>query len=199
MKDVQLGSFDEGADYVLAVLDALQLHQFILVGYSLGGATGIEIAARVPERLVRLVAIAPPVAAGYELLYPDMFVDLSSIDTSPEVARRTFAWETVDEMEDCWALMGFPKGSLPRFFLRMLAYRRATTYAPGHWLKFIKNFGGSMLDAQIVPLTTEQWTGLRRFAADSRELVIVGDHDRVLPEEDGGSREGGASGHRLRA
>ena len=40
MKDQQPGSFDEGADYVLAVLDALQLHQFILVGYSLGGATG---------------------------------------------------------------------------------------------------------------------------------------------------------------
>ena len=176
MKDVQPGSFDEGADYVLAVLDALQLHQFILVGYSLGGATGIEIAARVPERLVRLVAIAPPVAAGYELLYPDMFVDLSSIDTSPEVARRTFAWETVDEMEDCWVRMGIPKGSVPQFFLRMVAYRRATTYAPGHWLKFIKNFNAA---TQISPLTTEQWTGLRRFAADGRLLVIVGDHDRV--------------------
>ena len=37
-----------------------------------------------------------------------------------------------------------------------------------------------MLDyTQLLPLTAEQWTGLRRFAADGRLLVIVGDRDRV--------------------
>ena len=61
MKGLQPGSFDEGADYVLAVLDALQLHQFILVGYSLGGAIAFEMVRRRAAAVGRGVLLAPAV------------------------------------------------------------------------------------------------------------------------------------------
>ena len=61
-------TIDDLADDVVLLLDRLGLHRVHFVGLSLGGMTGMRLAARNPERLDRLVVLCtspllgPPVA-----------------------------------------------------------------------------------------------------------------------------------------
>jgi pimeloyl-ACP methyl ester carboxylesterase len=52
------------ADYVLGFLDALELDPPVLVCHSLGGAVGLSIAARHPERLAGLVLVDSSAPTG---------------------------------------------------------------------------------------------------------------------------------------
>lgn len=67
-------------DTVLAVADAMGLRRFSLVGHSMGGTLGLEIAARGERRLERLIVINPaglgriPVVTPLRLLSPSFVV-----------------------------------------------------------------------------------------------------------------------------
>lgn len=50
-------TIDDLADDVIALLDRLDLHRVHFVGLSLGGMTGMRLAAREPDRLDRLVVL----------------------------------------------------------------------------------------------------------------------------------------------
>jgi lipase len=54
-------SLDAHTDDVVDTLDALQLDRVDVVGHSFGGRLGLELAARKPERVARLVLLDPAV------------------------------------------------------------------------------------------------------------------------------------------
>jgi pimeloyl-ACP methyl ester carboxylesterase len=60
---------DNGASFVLAVLDRLGVQRFSLAGNSLGGEVAWRIAARVPQRVHKLVLVD---AIGYQLADSDI-------------------------------------------------------------------------------------------------------------------------------
>lgn len=51
-------SVEDTADWMLAVLDAAGLAKAAVVGHSLGSLIGLEVAARAPERITRLLMLA---------------------------------------------------------------------------------------------------------------------------------------------
>lgn len=57
-------TIDEIADDVLALADALGYREFSLIGHSMGGMVGERIAARAPERVRGMVALAPVPCGG---------------------------------------------------------------------------------------------------------------------------------------
>jgi 3-oxoadipate enol-lactonase len=57
-------TIDDLADDVVALLDRLDLHRVHFVGLSLGGMTGLRLAARNPERLDRLVVLCTSALLG---------------------------------------------------------------------------------------------------------------------------------------
>lgn len=60
-------STTEAAQDVLALADALEWDRFSLVGHSMGGAVAQRVLAAAPERVRRLVGIAPVPAGGVPL------------------------------------------------------------------------------------------------------------------------------------
>jgi pyruvate dehydrogenase E2 component (dihydrolipoamide acetyltransferase) len=58
-KSIGSGDVDTFADLIIAFLDAIAINQADLGGHSLGGAIALRIAARYPERVRRLILLAP--------------------------------------------------------------------------------------------------------------------------------------------
>lgn len=65
-------SIPQYADDVIAVADALGLGTFTYAGHSMGGAIGFELGLRYPERLDKLVLVAPAPADGIDISAPGM-------------------------------------------------------------------------------------------------------------------------------
>src|SRR5688572_6023922 len=75
--------YEQLADDVAAVMDHLAIAQADVVGYSMGGMTGLQLAMRHPERVRKLVAVSPnyrsdgyypELLAGLTMLTPEFFV-----------------------------------------------------------------------------------------------------------------------------
>jgi 3-oxoadipate enol-lactonase len=62
---------------VIALCDHLQIQQFTYCGHSMGGGTGFQLAATVPERLHKLVLMAPIPSGGFP----------TTLDPDPTPAR----------------------------------------------------------------------------------------------------------------
>jgi pimeloyl-ACP methyl ester carboxylesterase len=76
-------SYEQLADDVAALMDHLAVAQADVVGYSMGGTTGLQLAIRHPELVRKLVAVSPnyrsdgyylELLAGLTMLTPDIFV-----------------------------------------------------------------------------------------------------------------------------
>jgi pimeloyl-ACP methyl ester carboxylesterase len=74
--------YEQLADDVAALMDHLAVEQADVVGYSMGGTTGLQVAIRHPKRVRTLVAISPnyrsdgyypELLAGLQMLTPDVF------------------------------------------------------------------------------------------------------------------------------
>ena len=74
---------DYYVDFVLHLLDALQLSQVALVGLSMGGAIALGFTLRCPERVTRLVAVDPygimPKVAWHKLSYLYVMTPLNEL------------------------------------------------------------------------------------------------------------------------
>lgn len=75
-------TYEALADDARAVLDALQIRQVDVLGYSMGGCAGIQLAIRHPARVARLISISagtrldswyPEVLQGVSQMTPAMF------------------------------------------------------------------------------------------------------------------------------
>jgi pimeloyl-ACP methyl ester carboxylesterase len=71
--DPRIDGIDDYLLHYLDLFDALKLHDFDLVGYSLGGWFAAEFAARHAARLRKLVLIAPSGLVVPEVTVPDFF------------------------------------------------------------------------------------------------------------------------------
>lgn len=65
-------SFADRADSVLRTLDALGVGQAVLVGHSMGGRMTIQLAARVPERVLAAVLFDPAAGARFDHVMPTL-------------------------------------------------------------------------------------------------------------------------------
>jgi pimeloyl-ACP methyl ester carboxylesterase len=77
--------YEQMADDVAALLEHLGITQADVVGYSMGGGVGLQLAIRHPERVRKLVAMS----AGYRLdgMYPEVIAGIA--DITPEVFYNT--------------------------------------------------------------------------------------------------------------
>jgi pimeloyl-ACP methyl ester carboxylesterase len=79
----RLLSYEQMADDVAALPDHLSIAQADVVGYSMGGSTGLQVAIRHPELVRKLVAVSanfssdgyyPELLMGLQMMTPDIFV-----------------------------------------------------------------------------------------------------------------------------
>jgi len=75
--------YEQLADDVAAVMEHLGITQADVVGYSMGGTTGLQVAIRHPRRVRKLVAVSPnfrsdgyypELLAGLQVMTPEIFV-----------------------------------------------------------------------------------------------------------------------------
>lgn len=107
------------ADDVIGVADALGLGEFTFVGHSMGGVVGYELALRYPERLRRLVLVAPAPADG--------------VQAPPEFRERARALRQARDAETMLRerLVMAPRRPDPERFRR--AVERALSVSDGHF------------------------------------------------------------------
>ncbi len=69
-------------DDIAALVDMLELPQVAVVGFSLGAIVATQLAARLPERVTRAIAVDPPYRAGpFSAL---QFADIREVKNMPE-------------------------------------------------------------------------------------------------------------------
>jgi pimeloyl-ACP methyl ester carboxylesterase len=153
------------ADELLGLLDALDLRDATLVGWSYGGATSIVAARRDPSRVGRLVLVGS-VGPGIEMRGgpPELVLDfltgpvLSWVERVPPVARRLRLATTG---------AAFHPAPVPDWYLNLLA----ANFARPHTLQAFRSEGRDLggeadLDPSAIALPI---------------LVIQGADDRLVP------------------
>jgi pimeloyl-ACP methyl ester carboxylesterase len=149
-------------DTVLGVADAMGVRRFSLVGHSMGGTLGLEIAARGDRRLERLVVINPaglgkiPVVTPLRLLSPSFVVPFlprlttrRMISMILRVAYATPDRPTERDIEEYWAPSQFDE------------------------------FAGACR-ACLHQVNWSRWSATKLRSIRLPVLVILGGHDRIV-------------------
>jgi pimeloyl-ACP methyl ester carboxylesterase len=160
-------SLEANADDLLAVVDALGIDEFLLVGHSLGAGVATVFAAAHPRRVRGLLVVDP---VGDQRLAPDeMQTFLVALDT-PHYAEI---------IRDYWASISGPDPSLRDRLIEDLAKTpRAAVIGMLRALqrtnltRAIRQFPGPKL-AVVTPLNDFPFS-LHRVDADVRPIVIEG-------------------------
>ena len=121
-------SMADMAHYVEHVLQALDVKETIdLIGYSMGGGIAAHYVQDYPQRLNRLVLLAP---YFYELATDAFIKALDSGDWS-----SIHGWETLAQMKQFFQhWLGYAPADLPpEFIMRALHALRADQYPAGYW------------------------------------------------------------------
>lgn len=87
------------ADDVLALLDSLGVGRFSYAGVSIGGAVGLELALRVPDRLERLAVLASAARFANAESYAERAQQVRAEGTAFLVPSRTGLWFTAEFAE----------------------------------------------------------------------------------------------------
>jgi len=161
-------TFDENLDYapvhqvqrIQAFLDALGLVRVVLVGASVGGCIAALFAADHPERVERLITMAPAgVAAEHMSAALRDFLDSG---------RHPFGYRDVQEMYCFWGLVFAKAPKVPGFIARALARKGRDRYPLIN--KIVHDFAA----AGVYPLQA------RLAEVRAATLVIWGEHDRIF-------------------
>lgn len=128
-------SIRQYADDVVGMADFLGLERFTYVGHSMGGVIGYELALRYPERLERLVLVAPAPADGVQA--PEEWHERA------RALRRSRDRETMLRER----LLMAPRRPDPEIFAR--AVDRALSVSEGHfeesWRELVEFRAGDRL------------------------------------------------------
>jgi pimeloyl-ACP methyl ester carboxylesterase len=156
------------ADSVLELLDALELERAHLIGNSLGGRIALEVGLRAPERVGRLVLLAPsmawrrkrPWAPLLRLVRPE----LGAIQPTPRAVVERVVAEMVPGASDGWTAAGVDE------FMRAYMTRRgrAAFYAAARQIYLEEPEGENGF-----------WPRLRTLTVPS--LFVWGRLDRLVP------------------
>lgn len=76
------------AEDVALAMRALGLETFTYVGHSMGGVIGMQLAITHPERLRRLILVAPAPANGFTAIDPATRAQMKALRASPELSKR---------------------------------------------------------------------------------------------------------------
>lgn len=149
--DPRIDGIDDYLLHYLDLFDALELHDFDLVGFSLGGWIAAEFAARHAARLRKLVLIAPSGLVVPEVPAPDFF-------TIPEADMPGYL--TVDPQV---VLSYFPEERSVEFLTQR--YRETTSVARISW---DRPSGNPKLSSWL-------------HRVNIPTLLVWGDGDRLVP------------------
>lgn len=159
------------ADTVGAVADALDLRRFTLVGHSMGGSLGIELAARGERRLERLVLINSvglgrvPALAAFKLLTPRIVNGLI-----PALLTRTMV------------------ATLLRVFAFAVTGRPTDRDIDEYWAPTQYDEFARACRACVHRVTWSRTPATRLRSLRLPVLVITGGRDRLIPRSVGRSR-----------
>ena len=150
---------------VIALLDELGLERTDLLGHSMGGRVALEVAARAPERVDRLIAMTPSLAWLRERPWAPMLrlvrPELGLLQPTPRPAVEAFVKRAIPGATSTWVAPAIDE------FLRayMTARGRAAFYAAARqiYLEDPRPF----------------WEALREL--DSPSLFIWGANDSLVP------------------
>jgi pimeloyl-ACP methyl ester carboxylesterase len=147
------------ADHVWAFLDALGIEKTSLVGNSLGGRIGLDLARQHPERLERLVLMGAP---GVGMTLTPGLKALREYQPSPENMRSMLV--------DCFAVD-------PSIITDDLVRERyEASVAPGAFEAYRDMFFSGRHAGSELAITEEQVR-----AVSTRTLLIHGREDKVVP------------------
>jgi pimeloyl-ACP methyl ester carboxylesterase len=158
----------EVAQYTLRFADAIGLNTpFDTLGYSYGGGLGALIQHQQPERVRKLILIAP------------FLLSLSTQDFLQMLAegrwREIHGWESYEEMVGFfsnWLGMN-RRNKPPAFFLRAFHSMRAERYAPSHFSRLFESIRSSMDADTVAPLPKRAAGG-----PPPEVLILAGERDR---------------------
>jgi pimeloyl-ACP methyl ester carboxylesterase len=165
-----LGTYDPPffADAVTALLDALELERAHLIGNSMGGRVAIEVGLRAPERVERMVLLAPSLAwlrsrpwAPYLRWVP---TQLGLIQPAPRQVVEKIVRRLIPGSENEWTAAGIDE------FLRsyLTPSGRAAFYAAARNIYLEEPHGPNGF-----------WTRLPSLAPEA--LFVWGRRDPVVP------------------
>jgi non-heme chloroperoxidase len=145
-------SLEQYADDIAGAMTALGVETFHYVGHSMGGMTGMLFALRHPQRLRKLVLVAPVASTGLptpELLVPFMAACHDAVDYRPLVKLMTGDHPVSEQ-------------------LRNIIVEDANTCSDGH----IEESWRSMRDTNLSDRLAE---------IEAPTLMVVGDRDLLRP------------------
>jgi pimeloyl-ACP methyl ester carboxylesterase len=156
------------AEAVVALLDALDLERADLVGNSMGGRVAIEAALRSPERVNRLVLLAPSLAwlrsRPWAHLLRFVPTELGLIQPAPRAIVERIVRRVVPDSDDRWTAAG-----IDEFLRSYLTPRgRAAFYAAARSIYMEDPHGAEGF-----------WTRLPELKAPS--LFVWGRKDTLVP------------------
>ena len=156
-------TWEDRADDVVALCDALGIADPVLLGTSSGGWVGLTTAIRHPDRIAGLVLDSVMPGENEERLA--VFERLGGAEER-EIARRYFAAEDTDEVREAWNTRCLP-----------LYSRRPGTDA-AHRMERIR-WNRDVLEhfRQVLVDRFDPWPGLGRVTCPT--LILSGEHDLV--------------------
>lgn len=153
------------AEIIAKFIDKLQLKNVILVGHSMGGQTAVKLALKYPEKLQKLILIAP---AGIEEFNANQAQMMKSALTAEVVAKTT------DEQIDKNYQLNFFK--VPEAARKMILDRKKIKQATDfqeHCSAIAKSIAG-MLDDPIHAQCS---------LISKPTLIIFGENDNLIPNK----------------
>ena len=149
-------SYEQMADDVAALMEHLQIPQADVVGYSMGGNTGLQLAIRHPELVRKLVAISanyrsdgyyPEVLAMIQTITPEMFAETPLAEAYRRNAPNPEDFPTLVEKHKAFDAAGFawPEEDVAAITApTLLIYGDLDIIRPEHMVELFRLLGGGV-------------------------------------------------------
>lgn len=152
-------------------------------GYSMGGATAYQLAARSESLKIGRVALLAP---GL-LVAPEQYAMTLAVERSGKVADCVYNYRTEAEAVEMLRLVGYAEAHHAKL-APIMAWARQALYPRDFWWLMWRGFGGVDGFAEVAPAIAAKRAllaedGARLRAAGTPVLVVQGSEERVIHEE----------------
>ena len=149
-------SMEQWADDIAALMGHLAIDQADVVGYSMGGLTGLQLAIRHPEQVRKLVPIAanystegyyPELLVSLEMMTPDIFVGTPQYEAYLRHAPNPADFPTLVEKHKAFDAAGFswPEADVAAIAApTLLMYADSDIVRPEHAVELFRLLGGGV-------------------------------------------------------